>query len=104
MKNRTLVSALCGAALLATAPSASAQFAAPQPSPGAKVSQAIGASEVAVSYSRPSVKGPTGKRTAIWGDLVPWDKPWRAGANDATTVTFSDEVLVEGQKLDTGTY
>ena len=78
---------------------AAAQFTPPQPSPGAKVSQVVGASEVAVSYSRPSVKG-----RVIWGELVPWDKPWRAGANDATTVSFSDEVLVDGQKLDAGTY
>ena len=99
MKSRALVLALAAAFAAVAALPASAQFTPPQPSPGAKVSQAVGASEVAVSYSRPAVKG-----RVIWGELVPWDKPWRAGANDATTVTFSDEVLVEGQKLDAGTY
>src|SRR5512140_2406597 len=104
MKNRFLSSvpgsaAILAAALLATPGPAAAQFTPPLPSPNAKVSQAIGASEVAVSYSRPAVKG-----RVIWGELVPWDKPWRAGANDATTVTLTDEATVEGQKLDAGTY
>ena len=52
-----------------------------------------------ISYSRPSVRG-----RAIWGELVPFDKPWRTGANAATTITFSDDVTVEGQKLAAGTY
>ena len=76
-----------------------AQFQAPQPSPGATLTQRIGLTDVSISYSRPNVKG-----RAIWGGLVPWDKPWRTGANQATTVTFSDEVTVQGQKLAAGTY
>jgi hypothetical protein len=76
-----------------------AQFQAPQPSSSATFTQRIGLTDVSVSYSRPSMKGRT-----IWGDLVPFDKPWRTGANQATTVTFSDDVTVEGQTLAAGTY
>lgn len=78
---------------------APAQFSPPRPSPGASVSQTVGVTQISVSYSRPLVKG-----RAIWGALVPWDKPWRAGANDATTLTLSDDVVVEGNRLDAGTY
>jgi len=76
-----------------------AQFQAPQPSSSATLTQRIGLTDVSISYSRPNVKGRT-----IWGDLVPFDKPWRTGANMATTLTFSDDVTVEGQKLAAGTY
>lgn len=86
------------AALLAALPML-AQFEAPQPSSRATFTQRVGLTDIAVSYSRPNVKGRT-----IWGGLVPWDKPWRTGANQATTVTLSDEVTVQGQKLAAGTY
>lgn len=86
------------AALLAALPML-AQFEAPQPSSRATFTQRVGLTDIAVSYSRPNVKG-----RAIWGGLVPWDKPWRTGANQATTLTFSDEVSVQGQKLAAGTY
>ncbi len=79
-------------------------------SPAAKVSQTIGISTVEVSYSRPSVKG-----RSIWGTLVPygWNAqgfgngnkaPWRAGANENTTIKFSHDAKVEGQKVPAGTY
>jgi hypothetical protein len=84
---------------VALAAPAFAQFEAPQPSPKATLTQRVGLTDVTISYSRPSVKG-----RAIWGTLVPFDKPWRTGANAATTVTFSDAVTVEGQKLAAGTY
>lgn len=87
------------AAAAAFAAPAFAQFEAPQPSPKATLTQRVGLTEVTISYSRPSVKG-----RAIWGTLVPLDKPWRTGANAATTITFSDAVTVEGQKLAAGTY
>lgn len=83
----------------ALAAPAFAQFEAPQPSPKATLTQRVGLTDVTISYSRPSVKG-----RAIWGALVPLDKPWRTGANAATTITFSDDVTVEGQKLAAGTY
>lgn len=84
--------------LLAALP-ALAQFEAPQPSSKATFTQRVGLTDIAVSYSRPNARG-----RAIWGGLVPFDQPWRTGANQATTVTFSDEVTVQGQKLAAGTY
>src|SRR5512139_1554795 len=86
-------------AAAALAAPAFAQFEAPQPSPKATLTQRVGLTDVTISYSRPSVKG-----RVIWGELVPFDKPWRTGANAATTITFSDDVTVEGQKLAAGTY
>jgi hypothetical protein len=83
----------------ALAAPAFAQVEAPAPSPKATETQRVGLTDVTLSYSRPSVKGRT-----IWGDLVPWDKPWRTGANQATTITLSDDVTVQGQKLAAGTY
>lgn len=87
--------------LLAAAVSAPAfaQFETPQPSPKATLTQRVGLTDVTLSYSRPSVKG-----RVIWGDLVPFDKPWRTGANAATTINVSDDVMVQGQKLAAGTY
>ena len=86
-------------AAAALAAPALAQFEAPQPSPKATLTQRVGLTDVTISYSRPSVKG-----RVIWGELVPFDKVWRTGANSATTITFSDDVTVEGQKLAAGTY
>ena len=55
--------------------------------------------EVTIEYGRPNVKGRT-----IWGGLVPYGKVWRTGANEATTITFSADVEIEGQPLPAGTY
>jgi len=71
----------------------------PRPSPGATVAQVIGFTDLTVKYSRPGVKG-----RVIWGDLVPYDKPWRTGANEATTFTTTSEIQFGGQKLAAGTY
>lgn len=68
-------------------------------SPNASVSQTIGTTEVAITYGRPKVKGRT-----IFGDLVPYDAIWRTGANEATTISFSDDVTVNGESLSAGTY
>jgi hypothetical protein len=71
----------------------------PRTSPNASVSQTIGVTEVHVTYGRPSVNGRT-----IFGDLVAYDEIWRTGANEATTITFSSPVMVEGEALSAGTY
>ena len=71
----------------------------PRVSPKAVVSQVVGVTDVTINYCRPSVHG-----RAIWGSLVPFDKVWRTGANEATTITFSDDVTVQGTKLPAGTY
>jgi tetratricopeptide (TPR) repeat protein len=87
--------------LLYVAASAGAQPALnlPQPSPKATISQTVGVTEIAISYHRPAVN----KRT-IWGDLVPYDQVWRAGANENTTISFSSPVTVNGKPLAAGTY
>jgi hypothetical protein len=89
----------------AAAAPALAQLATPLPSPNATVSQTIGVTKVEVAYSRPHVKGPTRKEErVIWGELVPYDKVWRTGANSVTRITFDGDVMVEGQKLAAGSY
>lgn len=69
-------------------------------SPNASVSQTIGTTEISISYGRPSVND----RDTFGGSLVPFGEVWRTGANESTTVTFSDDIMVEGQKLTAGTY
>ncbi|MBV8517408.1 MAG: DUF2911 domain-containing protein [Acidobacteria bacterium] len=81
------------------ATSALAQVRTPRPSPSATLTQTVGLTDITIKYSRPGVKGRT-----IWGGLVPYDKVWRTGANEATTIAFSDDVLVNGNKLAKGTY
>lgn len=82
-----------------------AQLQTPLPSPNATVSQTIGVTKVEVSYSRPHVKGPTRKQDrVIWGELVPYDKVWRTGANAVTKFTTDTDITVEGQKLAAGSY
>lgn len=87
------------AGLLFVAAPATAQISTPAPSPAASLTQAVGLTDVEISYSRPGVKGRT-----IFGDLVPYDKIWRTGANGATTISFSDDVVFGGVELEAGTY
>ncbi len=76
-----------------------AQIKTPQPSPSAKIHQTIGLSEVSVDYSRPAVRG-----RAIFGDLVPYGKIWRTGANMRTKFTTDSDLKIEGKELKKGTY
>ena len=76
-----------------------AQIKTPQPSPSSKVEQTVGLTDVTIEYSRPGVKGRT-----VFGDLVPYNKIWRTGANSKTKITFSDDVTVDGNELKAGTY
>lgn len=75
------------------------QLTLPQPSQKAAVIQTIGLTEISISYNRPGVKG-----REVWGKLVPYDQVWRAGANENTTISFSDEVMIAGKILPAGTY
>jgi len=68
-------------------------------SPRKEMTTTLGGVQVTVDYGSPSVKG-----REIWGGLEPYDRVWRAGANGATAITFSEDVLVEGQPLAAGTY
>jgi hypothetical protein len=73
----------------------------PRVSPNAAVSQTIGTTEVRITYGRPSVND----RTIFSEDgLVPFGNVWRTGANEATTITFSSDVTVQGEPLSAGTY
>ncbi|WP_336068959.1 DUF2911 domain-containing protein [Mesoflavibacter sp. CH_XMU1404-2] len=76
-----------------------AQIETPQPSPSQKMEQKVGLTDVTVEYSRPSMKGRT-----IFGDLVPYGKLWRTGANQNTMVTFSTDVMVGESTLKAGSY
>jgi len=83
----------------ATTAHAQAQLKLPDASPAATVSQTIGLTDVTVVYHRPAVGG-----REIWGKLVPYGEPWRAGANENTTVKFSSDVKIGGKPLPAGTY
>jgi len=76
-----------------------AQVKTPQASPKSVVEQVVGLTDVTIEYSRPSAKG-----RVIFGDLVPFGKVWRTGANENTTVSFSDDVTIDGKTLAKGKY
>jgi hypothetical protein len=101
MRNTLLRSALVVTLFTATLPTLYAQqnLTMPQASPAASVSQTVGLSKMEITYHRPAVKGRT-----IWGGLVPFDKVWRAGANENTTISFDTDVTINGQPLPAGTY
>jgi Protein of unknown function (DUF2911) len=76
-----------------------AQVKMPAPSPTQTIKQDFGMGSIEVTYSRPNTKG-----RKIFGDLVPYNKLWRTGANAATKIVFTDAVELGGKKLDSGTY
>lgn len=76
-----------------------AQINTPAPSPSSKLMQTVGLTEVMVDYSRPSMRGRT-----VYGDLVPYGKLWRTGANAYTKVSFDTDVTIAGQPVEAGTY
>ncbi len=78
---------------------ADAQIKTPQASPRAIVSQMVGLTEVELNYSRPGAKG-----RPVFGNLVPFGKLWRMGANENTTISFSDDVIIDGKTLKKGKY
>lgn len=76
-----------------------AQITIPQASPISKIDQTVGLTQIGINYHRPSAKG-----RAVYGELVPYGKNWRTGANENTTITFSQEVIINGAVLAKGTY
>ena len=86
-------------ALALAAPAARADLDLPRPSPGAKVTQEVGLTQITVDYSCPGVKG-----RKIWGELVPYDKLWRTGANGSTKITFSKDVTFVDKPVPAGSY
>ena len=71
----------------------------PRPSQHATVMQRVGVTDITINYHRPLVGG-----RKVWDALVPYGQVWRAGANENTTITFTDPVTIEGKPLDRGTY
>ena len=82
-----------------TFPVLTAQLKSPVASPRANLSQNIGLVNISVDYSRPSKKGRT-----IFGNLVPYNKIWRTGANQATTFSVSDDIKINNQLVPKGEY
>ena len=79
--------------------SLTAQITTPQPSPGAKSSQTVGLTEVDLDYSRPHMRD-----RVVFGDLVPFDKMWRTGANKNSIITVSDMLIFGKDTLQEGSY
>jgi hypothetical protein len=96
-KNNFILSAILSAAIFCLPSFLSAQ--AKPSSPELSSSAKVGSTEVTMKWGAPSVKG-----RAIWGELVPFDKIWRTGANTATTFTASKDVKINGKALAAGTY
>ncbi|HKB84819.1 MAG TPA: DUF2911 domain-containing protein [Ignavibacteriaceae bacterium] len=85
--------------MLAAVVSAQNQLTVPQISQKASVSQTIGLTDITINYHGPKVNG-----RDIWGKLVPYNEVWRGGANENTTITFTDPVKIEGKDIPAGTY
>src|SRR5947209_18735072 len=101
MKTLTVKSfALCLVILgLCGTVSAQSDLKLPDVSQAAEVKQRVALTDITIKYHRPLVNG-----RKIWGGLVPYGKVWRAGANENTTIEFSDPVSIEGQPLPQGMY
>lgn len=76
-----------------------AQVKTPQLSPKSTLNQVVGLTDVEIIYSRPSARG-----RAVLGNLIPFGKLWRTGANENTTISFSDDVVIDGKTLGKGKY
>jgi hypothetical protein len=92
---KLIVAAIAACSLITS----EAQLKTPAPSPTQTVKQDFGLSSVELSYSRPAVKG-----RKFFGDIVPYGAVWRTGANNATTLTFGDDVTIGGTKVPAGKY
>jgi hypothetical protein len=101
MYKRMLLAFLATGALIlcATASYAQSILNLPRASQHALVTQRVGLSDISINYSRPLVNN-----RPIWGKLVPYGQVWRAGANENTTIEFTDPVTIEGKQLPKGIY
>ncbi|HNP97254.1 MAG TPA: DUF2911 domain-containing protein, partial [Cyclobacteriaceae bacterium] len=75
------------------------QIEVPLVSPRAELNQTIGFTEITVNYSRPSARG-----RKVMGQLVPYGRIWRVGANESTKISFNDDVKIAGHPVPAGTY
>src|SRR5687768_17697586 len=85
--------------LMAFSGSAQQELKVPTLSPITEISQEVGLSNIKLSYSRPGAKG-----RKVFGGLVPFNEVWRTGANASTTLTFAQDVKIQGNPLKAGTY
>lgn len=99
MKRPILYFFLLTIAFLLAESSAFAQVKLPQASPAAYLRQTIGLTDVTLSYHAPSVRG-----RQVFGGLVPYGQMWRAGANEATLISFEDELFLNNERVPAGTY
>ncbi len=99
MKKAFFVAVLLITVMAAVVSRAQSLLDLPRASQHAQVTQRVGLTDITISYSRPLVKG-----RKIFGGLVPYGEVWRAGANENTTIAFSDPVSIEGQPVAKGTY
>jgi len=99
IKKLTATTSLASAAFVLAAAPALAEIDLPRVSQKASIAQTVGTTKIEIVYCRPGVKG-----RAIWGGLVPYNEVWRTGANEATTISFSDPVTIEDTTLPAGTY
>src|SRR5690348_3894495 len=90
---------LAAAVLLSRAAAAQTAIETPSPSPKARVEQRVGITDLSIDYSSPGVKG-----RKIWGEVVPYDKVWRAGANAPTKLTVSRDFAFGGTQVKAGAY
>src|SRR5580765_2018549 len=90
---------IAAAVMLSRAAWAQAVIETPAPSPKARVEQRVGVTDVSIDYSSPGVKG-----RKIWGEVVPYDKVWRAGANAPTKLTVSRDFTFGGTAVKAGSY
>jgi tetratricopeptide (TPR) repeat protein len=96
---RGILFCLLLAAMSGISPAQSFVLDLPRQSQHAQITQRIGITDITISYHRPLVNN-----RKVWDGLVPYGKVWRAGANENTTISFSDPVTIEGKALDKGTY
>jgi hypothetical protein len=93
------IASLGGATALSPRARAAPEVELPRESPAARVFQQVGLTDIEVQYGSPAVKG-----RAIWGAVVPFDKPWPISTNQPTTIRFSKDVEVAGKAVPAGTY
>ncbi len=98
-KTKKLLGAVAIILLTAFQFNVKAQLKVPAPSPLQTIKQNFGIGEVTLEYSRPSAKG-----RVVFGDVVPFGKVWRTGANATTKITFTEDVTIEGKAVVAGTY
>jgi len=96
---RKTILALTIASALPLAAQQAPQLTLPRVSQKQSVTQTVGLTDVTITYSRPGVKG-----RPIWGALVPYDKVWRTGANEATTFVTDTNVSIGGKAIPAGSY